>query len=141
MIADCKKAYIKATNTFAIDTWSNCIDDIKFPYKWRAILVIREFFNKLSIDLVKVLKWTVIWRHWVFKKRFLLFWGWYYQQLKIKIVKEKLTYTKIQSLLMIKTRILHIKTIQDIPNANDMVKMRDFKTLNWKRYIFRPLKQ
>ncbi len=53
---DCKKAYRKAFDIFAIDTWPNGTDDIMFLYKWRAKLAKRGFFIKLSIDLVKILK-------------------------------------------------------------------------------------
>ncbi len=41
---------------------------------------------------------------------------------------------------MIKIRIRRSKTTQDVPNANEMVKMRDLERLDWKRYARRPTK-
>ena len=55
-IVDCKKAYKKALDTFAIDTWPNGMDDIIFPYKWRAKLTKCGFFIESAIDFVKALK-------------------------------------------------------------------------------------
>ncbi len=55
-MADCEKVCRKALDIFAIDTWPNGIDDIMFPYKWRAKLIKRGFFIKSSIDFIKVLK-------------------------------------------------------------------------------------
>lgn len=53
---DCEKTCRKSLNTFAIDTQLNGIDDIMFPYKWRAKLAKRGIFIKLSTDLIKALK-------------------------------------------------------------------------------------
>ena len=54
--ADCKKAYRKGLDTFAIDTWLNSIENIMFPYKWGTKLAKHGFLIKLAIDFVKALK-------------------------------------------------------------------------------------
>lgn len=59
----------------------------------------------------------------------------------MKIAREKLIYAKIWSLLEVKTRIRRSKTIQDIPNTNEIVKMRDLERLDWKKYARRLLKR
>ncbi len=53
---DCEKACRKALDTFAIGIWPDGMDDIMFPYKWRAKLAKRGIFIKSSTDLIKALK-------------------------------------------------------------------------------------
>ncbi len=53
---DCEKACRKALDTFAIGIWPDGMDDIMFPYKWRATLAKRGIFIKSSTDLIKALK-------------------------------------------------------------------------------------
>ena len=52
----CEKICRKALDRFAIETWPDGMDDIMFPYKWRAKLAKRAVFIKSATDLVKVLK-------------------------------------------------------------------------------------
>lgn len=52
---DCKKAYRKALNTFAIDTWPNDIDNLMFPYKWNVKLAKCGIFIKSLTDFIKAL--------------------------------------------------------------------------------------
>ncbi len=53
---DCEKACRKALDTFAIGIWPDGMDDIMFPYKWRAKLAKREIFIKSSTNLIKALR-------------------------------------------------------------------------------------
>ena len=53
---DCKKICRKALDRFAIETWPDSMDDIMFPYKWRAKLAKRAVLIKSATDLVKMLK-------------------------------------------------------------------------------------
>ncbi len=55
-MANYKKTCKKALDIFVINTWPNGMDNIMFPYKWRAKLAKCRFFIKSSIDLVKALK-------------------------------------------------------------------------------------
>ena len=45
----------KALDRFAIETWPDSMDDIMFPYKWRAKLAKRAVLIKSATDLVKML--------------------------------------------------------------------------------------
>lgn len=52
----CEKICRKALDRFSIETWPDGMDDIIFPYKWRAKLAKRAVFIKSATDLVNVLK-------------------------------------------------------------------------------------
>ena len=52
----CKKICRKALNRFTIETWPDGIDNIIFPYKWRAKLAKRAVLIKSAMDFVKMLK-------------------------------------------------------------------------------------
>lgn len=46
----------KALDRFVIETWPDGMDNIMFPYRWRAKLAQRAVFIKSATDLVNVLK-------------------------------------------------------------------------------------
>ena len=55
-IEDCEIICKNALDRFAIEIWPDSMDNIMFPYKWRAKLAKRAIFIKLATDLVNVLK-------------------------------------------------------------------------------------